>query len=193
MRPFADLSGVSDLASHLCVKRSLVQEENALFSLLEFIDEFAVGDHPRNMGLKSHLLISLEVGGLVGPGEVVEEVLVELLSGGFVGLARLFLRLFFQQLEAGEIHLEGLVLGDQQNFFDGEPVGFFELEGVLAADLFRPPRQVDDAVQNIAPPCQGSDEGLFLGRQDLGDPALPVFQLGEVFAHRRDEAGKDVG
>ncbi len=85
------------------IERSLVEDQQPFLSLFDFIGELSIDDDPDEGAFQSIVLVPFELGRFVGPGEIVEEILVELLRGGLMGFARFFFRLFFELLEAGKI------------------------------------------------------------------------------------------
>ena len=137
-----------------------------------------------------------QVRGAVEPRRLFRSVGQTALELLFRSGAGKFLMLLVGFLITGHIHFEILFPGHLDGEFDGEPVGFEEVEGVLArndlsGDVGRHP--VDEFLELLRPLFQGGGElGLFLF-QRLKDHVFPLGKFRVEPFEKPDDPRGDAG
>ena len=180
------VSGIADLSAHVSVEGGLVQHD--LVVRLPFRSHAAVaGD------------ADVRVGGMVVPhefrlfdGEHFHPV-VGLYGRGVARAVFLRFQFFF---ETGDIDFHALFRSDQLRQVDRETEGVVQGEGVASADDFTPFGEFpNDAVEQVDPRSERSQERAFFFGDHFFDELLLGFDLGELAAHlfheRRHQAADE--
>ena len=76
--------------------------------------------------------------------------------------ARALFSLLFEGLESFCVDRQPCIFGQEEDFFEREAIGVFELEGIVSVDDFLMMLGFfNDDIQDIATAAQSADKGLF--------------------------------
>ena len=167
-----DEAGVADLATHLAVERSAVEDElEHLPVLLDYSaapEQFCAADG--GVVVAYEFALALEIFGPVA----------ELVGCGVAGAVLLLLEVL---VEAVQIDLEAVLGGDELRQVDREAIGVIELEGVLAADELAVCCPFHTLVHQLDAAVEGAQEGHFFLADDVFDELLLLGELRVGLAH----------